>query len=124
MITKYDFELKQFTVNYQKRIIKEDGVDWVSQDGNVAEMEHVKINMIQYGIELHQRVEGSFKSHNWYKEAISKEALNKQSKILKPDYVYMTDLDEALIVNVEHFWMEQEVLNVSACLISFCIHVL
>ena len=45
-------------------MIKEYGLDWVSQDGNVSEMEYVKIKMIQDGIELHQRAEGRVKAHH------------------------------------------------------------
>ena len=55
MVTKYDCEPKEFTVKYQNIMIKEDGVDCVSQDGNSSEMDDANIRMIQYGIELHQR---------------------------------------------------------------------
>ena len=36
-------------------MIKEDGVDWVYQEVNRAETDHVKVKMIQNEIELHQR---------------------------------------------------------------------
>ena len=47
MVTKYDCELKEFTVMYQNKIIKQDVVDWFSQDGNSSEIDYVKIKMIQ-----------------------------------------------------------------------------
>ena len=41
-------------------------MDWVDQDENISEMEHAKINIIQYGIWIHQREEGCVKAHNRY----------------------------------------------------------
>ena len=68
IVTNYGCELKEFTVKYQNRMIKEDDVDWVSQDDNHAKMEHVKTNMIQDRIELQKREEGRVKEHNRDKE--------------------------------------------------------
>ena len=47
IVTKYDCELKEFTVMYQNKIIKQDVVDWFSQDVNSSEIDYVKIKMIQ-----------------------------------------------------------------------------
>ena len=55
IVTKYDCELKEFTSNYYNITIKEYDMNWFDQDGNSYEMEHVKIKMIQDGIELNQR---------------------------------------------------------------------
>ena len=55
IVTKYDSDLKEFTVKYHIRIIKEDGMEWVDQYGNCSKIEHVKIKMIQDGATLHQR---------------------------------------------------------------------
>ena len=74
-------------------MIKEYGLDWVSQDGNVSEMEYVKIKMIQDGIELNQRPQRYVKSNHQEKEETAKDKLSKQANILKPEYVDMTYLD-------------------------------
>ena len=63
MFTKYDYELKSFTVKYQNIMIKGNGVDCVDQDRNHSEMDHVRINMIQYGIDLHQISGGRVMAH-------------------------------------------------------------
>ena len=74
-------------------MIKEDDVEWVDQDGNCSEMEHVNINIILDGIELHQRAERHVMANHQEKEEIEKYKLYKQANILKPEYVDMTYLD-------------------------------
>ena len=80
-------------------------MNWIDQEENCAEIERVNIKMIQYGIEPHQRVEGHVKAQYQDKEAIAKETLTEQAKILNQEYMDMNDLDEASTVHVEKGWM-------------------
>ena len=87
-------------------------------------MGNFKINMISEGIELHQRSEECVKTHHQDKEAIVKETLNNQANILNPEGVDMIDLGGLSILNGEKGWISQEVLNVSVCLLSYCLNIL
>ena len=63
--------------------------------------------MIQYGMDIHQRSEGRVRAHHQEKEKTVKDTLKKQAKVLNPDGIDMTDLDEASIVKGGKGWMSK-----------------
>ena len=117
----YDAESKEFTVKYRNSMIREDGVHWVNQDGDRAEMSGVKIGTIEAGIEMYLRAVGRIAEHEKEEELVAEGSLKKRATVLTPEEVDTTDLDEASIINVDKGWMSQEVLDASALLWLFFI---
>ena len=61
--------------------------------------------MIQYGIDLNQRVKVHANEYHREIEEITEETLNKQANILNPDDVDITDLDKLSTANGERGWI-------------------
>lgn len=119
-VKSYDAETKEFTVKYRNNMIAEDGVKWISQDGNREDMDGVTLKQVEEGIELYRKALGRVSAHEHEEKAVAEGNLKKRATVLTPEEVDTTDLDEASIVNPDKGWRSQAVLDVSV-LLYFCL---
>ena len=118
-VNKYDGESKSFSVRYQNRMVKEDGVNWIDQNaddehGEREVIDGVKLKPIEEGVELYRKALGRVNAHRRDGKLGQQAALDDADTTpLLPGDVIMTNLDEASCIDPIKGWQSQHVLDVS-----------
>ncbi len=110
MVTSYDVESKVFSLRYNDRMIGQDGVRWVHQDGGRETMPNVSVSAVKKGCSLFTSACTRVNDFESAQVAVAKQVLEKKAdeQDNKIDY---SDLDAAA-ESSKKGWRGQEVIEV------------
>ena len=114
-VSKYDSESKKFTLKYQNRMIKEDGVEWEFQDGGRALLKKVEFPAVKEGDKLYQKALGCIRAHQNKNCSVAVVTLDTAADDGggKKKAFDFSDLDEAALVDEAKGWRSEHVTDVS-----------
>jgi len=117
-VTAYDSKSKKFTLDYQDRHIKDDGVVWVylsDDESSGGKMNGVSFKTVTDGVERYKDAMRRVNNHVERDNEVTREALRMEvegSRQPKPSEIDMSDLDFAATLDKKKGWNSMQVNEV------------
>ena len=110
MVTSYDVESKLFSLRYNNRMIGQEGVQWVHQDGGRETMPDVSVTTVKTGYSKFTSACTRINDFESAQVAVAKQVLKKKAND-RDNLIDFSDLDAAA-ESSEKGWRGQEVIEV------------
>ena len=111
MVTSYDVESKVFSLRYNKRMIGQEGVQWVHQDGGRETMPNVSLLTVKSGYVKFTTACTRINAFESAQVSVAKQVLKKEANDQDTNMIDYSDLDAAA-ESSEKGWRGQEVIEV------------